>query len=230
MESKSIVEFLWGSPIITEKSDEDWLIFVDKIPIHSRIRSPQLAGLRPRQTDCVVYDIESLPILLYDKPFYNCLCLFAAEYVVDEAVDSQILELVSMREDIASMNLPAFYSTLSYCQDRIYSGICKVYNSKRVSKLIQDYALVDYLISNFSFEESLNHAIAIASPTKLGEITQEDSIKVLNYYKERFEKEEVKEFFDKSPDADTYAKVKSIIYSIDLRGLSGVPVRRCVSG
>jgi hypothetical protein len=110
---KSIVELLWGSQIVTPESDEDWYVWTDKLPNYYTHITPTLAGPRPRKTDCVAREINSMAKTFYQNPFYNTFCLFSKEYYVDETVVNKIKQIIELKEDIARINLPAFYRDLS---------------------------------------------------------------------------------------------------------------------
>lgn len=226
MQTIDVVEFLWGSPIITGISDEDWLIFVNNIPQPSIRCIPALAGQRNRRVDPSVQAIKDLPDFLYDKPFYNVLCLFCKEYFVDETADPQVEKIVSMREDIARMNMPEFYNTIFWWLNKMGAILDSHYSSKRCHKLILNYALVDGLISSNSFEQSLGYAIEVAKPIKLENVPKSSALETLEYYRDRFNRPEVRDFFVRDPNRQTYLKVKHIVDSIDLQSLSGNPVRR----
>ena len=225
MKHKNIIEFLWGSPIVTEKSDEDWLIIVDKKPETFIRYTPQLAGPRTRYIDGTGKLLQDFPDFLYKKPFYNVISLFSKEYYFDEAAP-QIETLVALREDIALMNLPEMYSSFqNYASQAEIRRSMKSHTPKITSKLVQNYVIMNEFANGASFEEARARGIACAVPIKLNLIPQEMVEDILKDQQLKFNEQKVFDFFQKEPNTELYAKIGQIIESIDTSKLSGIAVK-----
>lgn len=221
---KSVVEFLWGSPIVTEKSDEDWLIFTDTYPTEYIKASPQLAGPRSKPVDGIRKTIDMMPEFLFEIPFYSCFCLFAQEYYVDAAATTQIQTIISMREDICRMNLPEFYNRLALSVSSWSQGQEKFYRPKRFYKAIKNSAMAVRAAHGASFEEALAFGNQISAPVKLEQLTQKEALELFQEYKNQFEQKEVANFFQQEINYTTYAKLQELVNSIDITKLTGIPV------
>lgn len=137
MKHKNIIEFLWGSPIITDRSDEDWIIFTSDQQQEVIRHSPNLAGPRDRHIDGVGRPLNSLPNFLYEMLFYHIAILFPKEYYMDESATTEIEKLMTIREDVARMNLSRLYlSFYNYAQQAEKMRLLKEYTPKLTSKLL----------------------------------------------------------------------------------------------
>ena len=223
---KSVVEFLWGSPIITEDSDEDWLIFVDQQINKNEWKTfPRLAGPRSKRVDNIIKPLSSFPNDLLIQPFYNCFCLYSQEYYIDEAALLPFKEIISLKEDISRMNLSEFYLKASQYIKYQTHGLDKYYRPKRMSKVAKNCAIITHVALGNSFEEAISLGNQIASSIKLEQLTHEQSLQLLNEYTEQIQQEHVIKYFQQEVNYTTYEKLKTLIDSINTSKLTGIPVK-----
>lgn len=220
---KNIAEFLWGSPIVTGSSDEDWLILTDE-QVLSRPLTLSESRVRYIEDWCIQKD--KFPKFLYNEPHYHIFALFPNEYYIDEAAVTQIEQIISMREDAVRMNFPVYYQSVCNYLHKINITIdCEGFSNKRVSKAIQTYIQAEYLASGYSMEEARAAGIIAAAPIKLGKISQEESLALLNEHRARFNDKKIADFFNKEPNIQTYETIIELVNSIDIKTLSGIPVQ-----
>lgn len=222
---KSVVEFLWGSPIITEKSDEDWLIFVDQKPTTYIKANPHLAGPRLKPIDSNIEPINTMPEFLFRAPFYHCFCLYAQEFYIDEGALKPIKQIIILKEDICRMNLPNFYREISMQAQQYFEGLTKYCHYKKMSKIVKDCVIATQVAQGASFEEAIHLGNQISAPIKNQELTHEQSLELLKEYKNQIERTEVVKYFQQEINYTTYEKLKTLVDSIDVSKLTGIPVK-----
>ena len=219
---KNIIEFLWGSPIITDTSDEDWLIVTDE-PISKR-PIPQLAQIKKRP-DTTGVQLINFANFLYNQPFRGSIALFSSDYYYDQSVEDQVNNLISKRDQIVYMNLPAFYKDFLIHLNKEQQQLKYCYSNKKASKLIQDYIFINNFIKGKSFKEARDEGINIAAPVKLNLVPQSDALNFIQQYENEFNQQDIYNFFNKNPNKELFIYIQELINSINPIMLSGIAVK-----